>query len=368
VAVATIADHPPRPRLTVAPVFPEGGEPESVNVVLSVGRDGAVTRASVEGDPPEPFANAALDAARRFRFDPAVRHGKPVASRYRLAFPFRLRSHRSVFPGNYADLGPRIGTLLRERFPSLVALPAVGGFLIAGEPETLGGSRVSPAVFVRAGPQDAASTWVVVSAAALTRPVSVELCDCCDGWDPQEARQVQFARWLELELGIAPANAAYLARNDETSVPSGLPEPLQAASWSRRAVGAMLLGALYPEDADDDQGAASRRPTEAELLEPARNRSLEPVDPTRIIPPVRILKVRPVYPEMARKAGVQGDVTLEALINTYGDVQDVRVKKGNPMLDEAAVLSVLKWKFDPAKVDGKPIDIWFTINVTFTLR
>jgi protein TonB len=85
-------------------------------------------------------------------------------------------------------------------------------------------------------------------------------------------------------------------------------------------------------------------------------------------PPERILKVEPVYPEMARKARIQGRVVLQAIINEDGDVEGVTVLKGNPMLDESAIQAVRKWKYKPARQNGRPVKIYFTIQVEFTLN
>jgi TonB family protein len=173
----TPLDHPPLPRLTVAPVFPFEGSAQPVWVLIAVDPDGKVSRAAVEGNSPDPYARAALDAARQFVFDPAVKDGNPTASEYRTKFTFELRALRRVFPGSYDDLAPRIAAVLRERYPKLVPLPSVGGFMLVGEPETTRGNQVNSVVLVRVGRQGPASTWVVVSASAVLRPASRHICD-----------------------------------------------------------------------------------------------------------------------------------------------------------------------------------------------
>jgi TonB family protein len=55
-----------------------------------------------------------------------------------------------------------------------------------------------------------------------------------------------------------------------------------------------------------------------------------------IRPPTKLRHVNPEYPELARRAGVGGEVVLECLIDVNGEVTDVRVLSGNPLLREAA--------------------------------
>lgn len=70
--------------------------------------------------------------------------------------------------------------------------------------------------------------------------------------------------------------------------------------------------------------------------------------------------------EMARKAGISGTVTVEAVIDEQGNVADARVVKGLPMgLDEKALEAVRTWKFKPATAGGKPMKVNYTVTVTF---
>jgi protein TonB len=83
--------------------------------------------------------------------------------------------------------------------------------------------------------------------------------------------------------------------------------------------------------------------------------------------PEAIRKVAPEYPEVARKAGVDGTVIVQALVGIDGLVKDTRVTKSIPMLDDAAVASVRRWVFRPAKVNGKPVAVWAAAPVKFSL-
>lgn len=84
-------------------------------------------------------------------------------------------------------------------------------------------------------------------------------------------------------------------------------------------------------------------------------------------PPKLIKKVEPVYPEEARKAGIEGSVTLEATTDDRGRVQKVKVLKSIPELEQAAVDAVKQWIYEPMIIDGKPKGIVFTTTCRFSL-
>ena len=84
--------------------------------------------------------------------------------------------------------------------------------------------------------------------------------------------------------------------------------------------------------------------------------------------PEVIKQSRPEYPISARKAGVEGRVTVRVLINTDGKVEKVEVIKGHPMLNEAAMDAASKWEFTPGEQDGKPVKVWMNIPIDYKLK
>ena len=88
----------------------------------------------------------------------------------------------------------------------------------------------------------------------------------------------------------------------------------------------------------------------------------------RIEAPVVVKRVELVYPEGAKKAGVQGIVIVEAIIDRNGDVRDVKVLKPLPMgLDAAAVAAIRQWKFKPGTLNGQPVDVIFNLTINARL-
>ena len=87
-----------------------------------------------------------------------------------------------------------------------------------------------------------------------------------------------------------------------------------------------------------------------------------------IEPPTKIVDVRPVCPAAVLKAGVQGDVICDLLVASDGKVKDVRVLQSSPSLDQAAVDAVRQWEFTPTLLNGNPIPVVVTVTVSFTVR
>ncbi|MEP6801947.1 MAG: TonB family protein [Acidobacteriota bacterium] len=85
-------------------------------------------------------------------------------------------------------------------------------------------------------------------------------------------------------------------------------------------------------------------------------------------PPELLSKVNPVYPEIARRAGVEGTVVLDAQIGQNGRVEDVQVLRGLPLgLSEAASEAVRHWQYRPARGRSGAVPSHKTVRIVFTL-
>lgn len=85
--------------------------------------------------------------------------------------------------------------------------------------------------------------------------------------------------------------------------------------------------------------------------------------------PERISGDDPAYTEVARRARIQGVVILEATIDRGGRVTSTRVLKSLPMgLDAKAREAVASWRFKPARQDGRPVTVLYTVTVNFRLE
>ncbi len=63
-------------------------------------------------------------------------------------------------------------------------------------------------------------------------------------------------------------------------------------------------------------------------------------------------KVPPVYPDLARKMNITGVVKVQVVVAPNGTVKDAKVVGGHPVLANAALEAVKKWRFEPAAVES----------------
>jgi protein TonB len=84
--------------------------------------------------------------------------------------------------------------------------------------------------------------------------------------------------------------------------------------------------------------------------------------------PKLVKRVRPVYPDLARRAGIQGTVVVRVLIDEKGNVEKAVIFKSIPMLDEAALAAAKQFKFIPGKQRDKNVKVWMAIPFVFKLK
>ena len=95
-------------------------------------------------------------------------------------------------------------------------------------------------------------------------------------------------------------------------------------------------------------------------------------DPAAFVPP-RLrdgTNTAVAYPETARRLGLEGRTVLRVEVDAEGRVADVAVveSSGHPMLDEAAVDAVSRWRFEPARRGGLPTGHRLRVPIRFALE
>ena len=86
-------------------------------------------------------------------------------------------------------------------------------------------------------------------------------------------------------------------------------------------------------------------------------------------PPQKLVHVNPIYPEEAKANNITGMVILEAIIATDGTVTDLKVlRSAHPLLDDAASEAVRQWVYASTLVNGEPVELIMSINVTFAKK
>jgi TonB family protein len=76
-------------------------------------------------------------------------------------------------------------------------------------------------------------------------------------------------------------------------------------------------------------------------------------------------EVWPIYPEEAKRRGITGTVVLKGIVDRNGNLAELRVESGHPMLVQAAVGAVEQWRYQPYLLDGAPVEVETQITVNF---
>jgi periplasmic protein TonB len=114
-----------------------------------------------------------------------------------------------------------------------------------------------------------------------------------------------------------------------------------------------------------------------DLLDQIKPRAVAAPKPPAIRTPVRvgsmqeaklIHRVEPVYSKIAIAARVSETVIMELVIDEEGNVANVTVLKGHPLLNDAAIRAVKQWKYSPTIQNGEPVQVLATVTVFFRIR
>jgi TonB family protein len=113
-------------------------------------------------------------------------------------------------------------------------------------------------------------------------------------------------------------------------------------------------------------GMAGARPTA--LGQDSQPHSTAANTTKQFVAPARLIKrIDPIYPLEARQRVVQGAVVMKATIAVDGTLQNIKIISGDPMLRNAAMDAVSKWRYEPARVEGVASAIDTTITLTFSM-
>lgn len=102
----------------------------------------------------------------------------------------------------------------------------------------------------------------------------------------------------------------------------------------------------------------------------SRFRNMEVFDISKLDQqPVPRLQVRPQYPFEMRRAGIAGEVVVDFIVDTNGDVQNAyAVRSSQREFEAAAVQAVSKWKFKPGRKGGRNVNTHMQVPIVFTLN
>ena len=87
----------------------------------------------------------------------------------------------------------------------------------------------------------------------------------------------------------------------------------------------------------------------------------------RVREPKVISRVNPEYPPLARQVHMQGVVVIDAILDEQGNVAEMKVVSGPPLLMQSALDAVRKWKYEPTYLNDQPVSVQLNVTVTFRL-
>ena len=132
----------------------------------------------------------------------------------------------------------------------------------------------------------------------------------------------------------------------------------EADSWFNKA---LLAGSHNPTGGNGNAAAPPPPPPSSpQTIPPGATRVGGDVAQGNLIN-----QVRPVYPEGARAARIQGVVLLQTAIDKTGQVVGLTVLSGHPFLVDAAVEAVYRWRYKPILLNEQPVDVVTTVTVNF---
>jgi TonB family protein len=265
---------------------------------------------------------------------------------------------------------PRAGLPVIIAGGAAVVILAVAGFLLL-RPKPQPSMPVSvPAAAVEAVDQPAAQPPAVEEQAPETTP-------------PPAPEQKPVPKPPAAKATAAAGNGAVRQKPEAAEDAAGLIAPITPVANPGLAL--QLPDDLKPEEKKAEPPPAKTQTAPPPTVVPEEVRSdpvVQPpsappapvkegdlIDLTEVdIPPAVAKRVEPVYPQAALRLGIEGVITVNALIDETGKVIDTAILRGmkdDRGLEKAAQTAVKKWRFDPARKSGVNVKVWMPVVIVF---
>jgi len=75
----------------------------------------------------------------------------------------------------------------------------------------------------------------------------------------------------------------------------------------------------------------------------------------------------PIYPSLAKQARIYGDVVIDAVIDVNGNVVEMQVVSGHPLLVPPALEALRRWKYQPTILNDEPVPVQLMVTIKFRL-
>jgi len=145
--------------------------------------------------------------------------------------------------------------------------------------------------------------------------------------------------------------------------------PTRVDVSEERPLAPETLLAEGPMSASSEMDLLNVAPNSAEIVKRPVVPSLpQRVPVTSTIEAAKLVsRVQPAYPALAIQARIQGNVILHAIIGRDGQVSELQVLSGHPLLVNAALDAVRQWRYNPTLLNGQAVEVETTITVSFVL-
>ena len=186
---------------------------------------------------------------------------------------------------------------------------------------------------------------------------------------PPVERRVHIVRYTELGVppSIARPSVPQVAIAQAVAPPSiGIPEPVkdELARTETIATVTEMQEALEPMTTTDlGIGTGDSLVVDVDIDTSPSPDEFVAVDEE----PVRLRIDPPVYPDVARSGEIEGTVIVRVLVGKDGKVKDALVVDSIPLLDDAAIECARTAVFRPAISQGRPVEVWVMMPITFKL-
>src|ERR1700741_2718106 len=198
---------------------------------------------------------------------------------------------------------------------------------------------------------------LAINMAILTAPIFVGLYFT----DTLNLKQLESTFLVAGKLvapSVIPKNIAYIRETplppdvDGSGVAGGVPGGIAGGS-----MGGVIGGVIGGTAVGPSAPIAPREKPKAPVRVGGRVREPRPT-----------YRVEPVYPALAKQTHIQGTVIVAAILDEQGNVIEMKVVSGPPLLFHAALDAVGRWKYEPTYLNDEPVPVQLNVTVTFRLN
>jgi protein TonB len=234
---------------------------------------------------------------------------------------------------------------------------------------TLGAIAIAAGFYIAMNPAHRPLSWSAASKPAVVRTTALEELpetDITVGNNSASKRNEAARRGRDARSAASPqspeTSSVEAAAGDTSAVVLSPPAPISTGNVPEE----VSPPALNISDSIATMSEATPPAALPTLSSPPR---IEPSLPARRpehVRPARLLrKIDPIYPPAAFAAAISGTVVLQARIAADGRVEAVDVLRGTGVFTPAAVNAVRSWKYQPAEVDGRPVESTVVVTINF---